>query len=433
MVKIDRVLSASKAASKGVRDGDILVSINGYDICDVLDYRFRAASVTCKLVLQRDGKEFEVNIKKGEYDDLGLEFDSFLMDEKRSCRNKCIFCFIDQNPKGMRESIYFKDDDTRLSFIFGNYVTLTNVTDKDIDRLCEMHISPINISVHTTDDKLRCFMLGNRFAGGICDKIKRFIDAGIKINCQIVLCRGVNDGEILTKTLLDLVALDVYSISVVPAGLTDHRDGLYPLTPFSADECRGIIAQIEALAEKTRRDNGEMRIYCSDEFYIKAQLPLHGGEYYGEYAQLDNGVGLISSMRDEIMQEIEYLKEHRDDFSLSRKVSVATGAAAYAFINEMVEEIKKVWYNIDCKVYRVENHFYGKQVTVAGLLTGSDYYRALKDCELGECLYFSQSSLRSDGDLFLDGMSCEELSQKLGVKAEPNCGGTDFLYKIIGE
>ncbi len=431
MVTVKKVIPGSIAGKKGIKEEDILLSINGHKINDLLDYRFYMTERRLELVLRRGEDEYAVKLLKGEYDDIGLEFETFLMDKKRSCHNRCIFCFIDQNPPGMREGIYFKDDDTRLSFLHGNYVTLTNIKKEEIERILKMHISPINISVHTTNPQLRCRMLGNKNAGNILDIIKTLAKGKITVNCQIVLCRGVNDKEELNKTLHDLAEgfPFVSSVAVVPAGLTKHREGLYPLKDFDREESRAVIGQVEQISDAFLGKYGSRFVFLADEFYVRAELPPHGEEYYGDYPQLDNGVGLMTSMKNDVMREMEFLKQERD-VGIKKKISLATGEAAYGYIKGLVEEIKKIWYNIDCKVYKVENRFYGKTVTVSGLLTGSDYYSALRGKDLGDALYISASSLRHEGDKFLDDMTLSELQEKLHVKIVPTEAGEDFLLKI---
>lgn len=431
-VEIFAVISGSRADRAGIHPGDCLISINGYDIGDVLDYRFRITERRVVLKIHRGLELFDVTIKKPEYDDIGLEFATFLMDEKRSCRNGCIFCFIDQNPPGMRETIYFKDDDRRLSFLHGNYITTTNLTEEDISRITEMHCSPINISVHTTNPELRCKMMKNRFAGGVLDIMRRFADAGIEMNAQIVLCPEHNDGAELDRTLSDLAALypSVASISVVPVGLTKYREKLYPLRMFTPDECAAVIAQVDAFGVAFKREHDVRLAYCSDEFYIDAGLPLPDEDYYDGYPQLDNGVGLITSAQNEFDFELDFLDEYsRDGVG---EMSVATGAAAYEFISGLAASLEERVDGLKIHVYKIENDFFGRTVTVAGLVTGGDILAQLREKPLGERLIIPSVMLRSEGDLFLDGMSHEELGEALGV---PICvtetGGVDFIRAVL--
>lgn len=436
MVEIQSVMTGSHAYKAGVRAGDKLIKINSQNIRDVLDYRFYMCEKKLELELERhDGERYTVKIKKDEYDDIGLEFETFLMDKQQRCANKCIFCFIDQNPHGMREGIYFKDDDTRLSFLFGNYVTLTNVPDEELHRLCRMHISPVNISVQVTDPELRCKMLGNRFAGKLLSQMQILYDGGLEMNAQIVLCRGVNDGKYLEKTLSDLERFipKLTSIAIVPVGLTRFRNGLYPLEPFDKVSALEVIETIGKWGEKFMQKYGTRVVFASDEFYLKAGLELPDADFYEGYPQLENGVGMIRSMQTDVLDELEYIKETEGDFSAERSVSVATGVAAGEHISFLVEKIREVWYNIDCKVWVIRNDFYGENVTVSGLLTGGDIISQLKGKELGTHLYIPRCALRHEGDLFLDGVSLEDMERELGVKVIPTDSDTDFLYKITEE
>lgn len=436
MVNIYKVTKGSHAEKAGIKENDKLISINAHPIRDVLDYRFYMYETKLELELVReDGTHFNVKIKKDEYDEIGLEFETFLMDKQQRCSNKCIFCFIDQNPHGMRDGIYFKDDDTRLSFLFGNYVTLTNVPDEELHRLCKMHISPVNISVQVTDPERRCMMLGNRFAGKILDQMQILYDGGLELNVQIVLCRGVNDGEYLEKTLSDLERFlpRLTSIAVVPVGLTKHRRGLYPLEGFDRESAREVVEMLDRWGEHFFEKFGTRVVFASDEFYLKAGLELPDEEFYEGYPQLENGVGMIRSMQSDVLSEIDFLKEDEEDFSVERHISVATGVAAGEHIRFLVEKIKDVWYNIECDVHVIRNDFYGESVTVSGLLVGQDIIAQLKGKKLGSALYIPRCALRHEGDLFLDGVSLEDMERELGVKVIPTDSDADFLYKIIKE
>ena len=433
MVTITGVLPRSRAFSAGLREGDVLLEINGRTITDVLDYRFHLAAEKVVLKVHRGADILDFTIVKAEYDDIGLEFETPLMDKKHRCENGCIFCFIDQNPKGMRESIYFKDDDSRLSFLHGNYITLTNLKREDIDRIIEMHISPVNVSIHTTDPELRVKMMKNKRSGEVLSYLRILADAGIKLRGQIVLCRGVNDGEALERTLRDLSeyypALD--SVSVVPAGLTAHREGLYPLTPFTPEECRDVINTVTAFGDECIKKFGERVFYVSDEFYVKGGVALPDYDYWGEFTQIENGVGMISSFEHEFSLMAETLSD--DEKKISRHVSVATGEAAYGMFLRIFEKLRSIVPGLKVELYKVKNEFFGGEVTVTGLLTGVDFERELAGRELGEELFLSRTTLRSEGDLFLCGMSPDELSEKLGVKIcfVENDGG-EFLLKLLG-
>ena len=429
MVEITGVLPHSRAARAGVEVGDILLEINSHRINDVLDYRFRLADEVVVLKLHRGPEIIEVKIKKDTYDDIGLEFGTPLMDKKHRCENGCIFCFIDQNPKGMRETIYFKDDDSRLAFLHGNYITLTNLHDEDIDRIIEMHISPVNVSVHTTNPELRVKMMKNKRAGEVLSYLDRLAEAGTVLRGQIVLCRGINDGEELERSMRDLSKYypKMDSVSVVPAGLTAHRDGLYHLEPFTAEECADVIRQVERFNEEF----GERMFFASDEFYISSGTPLPSDEYYGEYTQIENGVGLLTSFEHEFDFMLSTLDE--DECKVNRKVSVGTGEASYKFICKIVDKLKEKCPGLDCKVHMVKNNFFGGQVTVSGLLTGVDIADQLHGSDLGEVLYLPRTSLRAEGDLFLCGMSPEDLEEKLGVRIEfTENDGAEFCEKLIG-
>lgn len=433
MVKITSVSDHSRASRVGIMAGDILISINAREISDVLDYRFFLTDTNVTLKLSRNGEEYTVNIKKQQYDDIGLEFETPLMDKKHSCHNKCIFCFIDQLPKGMRETLYFKDDDSRLSFLHGNYITLTNLTDKDIDRIIEMHISPINISVHTTNPELRVKMMHNKRAGEVLQYMQRLHDAHISMCGQIVLCRGINDGDELLRSMKDLSKLYPYmdSVAIVPAGLTKFRDKLYPLEAFSRDEAREVIRLVDEFALKMKEEHGVRMFFCSDELYLEAELPLPDEDYYEGYSQLEDGVGMITSLENEFNDELEYLEEYMSEYKAPRHISVATGVAAYDCIKGLCVKLEAQVEGLTIDVYKIINHFFGESITVAGLLTGKDISEQLKDKDLGDLLIFPGNALRAAGDVFLDDMSPETLGEKLHVKACPSKKTGDELLRQL--
>ncbi len=437
MVKIKSVEKGTYADKAGIKSGDVLVSINGNNITDVLDYRFYMLDKKLALGICRDGEQFTLSIrKKDEYDEIGLEFETYLMDEKHSCRNKCVFCFIDQNPEGMRESIYFKDDDSRLSFFFGNYVTLTNLKNEDVARIVKMRISPVNISVHTTNPELRVKMMNNRFAGESLRFLDDFQKGEIDMNCQIVLCRGLNDGKELERTITDLSARFPYvsSIAVVPSGLTKYREGLYPLTPFTKEDAAEVIDIVERLGRENLEKHGQRIVYASDEWYLTAEREMPCSEYYEDFPQLDNGVGMIRSMGDEIDDELDYIKDSGFALGNKRHVSVVTGEAAYDFIAESAKKVCDAVPGLKCNVYCAKNYFFGGTVTVAGLLTGSDLITALDGKDLGEELFIPSVMLRHEGDLFLDNMSLDELSERLGIPITPTeSTGEAFVKALVGE
>ena len=433
MVVITGVLPGSFADRAGLKADDCLISVNGREIRDVLDYRFFLAETTVVLQIHRGPDLFEVTIRKGMYDDIGLEFETPLMDKKHSCENKCIFCFIDQLPKGLRKSLYFKDDDSRLSFLHGNYITLTNLKQRDVDRIIEMHISPVNVSVHTTNPELRVMMMKNKRAGEVLDYIRQFAEAGIKLRGQIVLCRGVNDGAELDRTMRDLAqyypALE--SVSVVPAGLTAYRENLYTLEPLTPEECAAVIRQVDAFGDACYEKYGTRLFFCADEMYVKSGTPLPSYDHWEEFTQIENGVGMLSSMEHELDIALSMLDE--EDRQTKRRISVATGEAAYAYICRMVGKIKKICPHVECDVYCVKNNFFGGQVTVSGLITGQDLAEQLKDRNLGDELLLPRTMLRAEGDLFLCDMTPQGLAEKLGVSIRfASNDGADFLDAVLG-
>ena len=418
MVKITAVEKKSKAERAGVKAGDILVAIDGNEISDVLDYRFYLCERNIALsLLDGAGKEYGVTIKKGEYDDIGLCFETPLMDKKHSCKNGCIFCFIDQNPEGLRDTLYFKDDDSRLSFLHGNYITLTNMTDKDIDRIIKMRFSPINISIHTTNPELRVKMMKNRRSGEVLSYLKRLKDAGISMCGQIVLCKGVNDGAELERSMRELseYAPELTSVSVVPAGLTAYRDKLYPLTDFTEEEAGGVIDMIDRIGSELYEKTGSRLFFAADEFYLKAKRRIPEEKYYEDYPQIENGVGMLRAFSEEFLMAEEDISDMNSGSVAPRVISVATGVAAYPLISSSAEKLCKQFPNLKINVYKIINRFFGESITVAGLLTGKDIYEQLKDSQLGDALYVPENALRPAEDDFLCGMTRQELSEKLGV------------------
>ena len=435
MVRITFVDNNSRAKRVGICEGDILVSINGREINDVLDYRFHLANKTLDICILRDNLEQHFNIVKSEYDDIGLDFETPLMDKKHSCENKCIFCFIDQLPKGLRKSLYFKDDDSRLSFLHGNYITLTNLEEKDIDRIIEMHISPVNVSVHTTNPELRVKMMKNKRSGEVLSYLKKLADAGIHICGQIVLCKNINDKEELERSMTDLCEYlpALQSVSIVPAGKTKFRDKLFNLESFTPDDCREVIAQVEAFAEKCFEKYGTRLFFCADEFYIKGEVPLHDDDYYEGYPQIENGVGMLTSLLTEFGIEEKYIDEYLDKFEAPRKISVVTGVASSEQIREMCARLEKSINGLEITVHTIINNFFGHEITVSGLLTGTDIHDQLKDKQLYDELILPPNVLRAEGDLFLCGMSLEELSEKLNVKIRLSGNdGAGFVSAMLG-
>ena len=413
-VKITGVSAGSPAARARLRPGGELTAINGHLIHDVLDYRFYMMESVLRLdVAPAGGGVRRVRVRKGEYEELGLEFETYLMDRKHSCRNKCIFCFVDQTPPGMRETLYFKDDDERLSFLFGSYITLTNLSDEEIGRIVRMHISPINVSVHTMNPELRVKMMGNPSAGRVLGALRTLADGGIALNTQLVLCPGINDGDELRRSLDELERLfpAVQSIAAVPVGLTRFRDGLYPLRPYTPEEARQVIDAVHAYAERWERERGERIAYPADEFFLLAGMELPGNEYYGAYPQLENGVGLLTLLEEEFRAALD---DTVPAARLGREVSVATGEAAYPLLSRLMREAERRL-GIRVHVYCVYNEFFGRTVTVAGLLTGQDLSAQLRGRELGEELLLPAVTLRHERDRFLDDVTIEQLEAALGV------------------
>lgn len=427
---IKSVTKGSIAEEIGLCRGDKLIKINGENICDVLDYKFLSCDEELELEIVNTNGETEIIEVYTGYEDLGVEFENSLMDAPKSCKNKCIFCFIDQLPKGMRETVYFKDDDARLSFLQGNYITLTNLGEKDIERIIRMRISPVNVSVHTTNPELRKMMLGNRFAGGLYDIMKRLAENGIHMNCQIVLCPGINDGAELDRTLTELAALSphVGSISVVPVGLSAHREGLYPLKAYERDSALAVIKQINGWQKIFRKEYGSSLVYISDEFYLLAGVALPSEEEYEGYPQIENGVGLITSMETEFTQAIADIRPQK----ISRHVSIATGELAYDFICGLANRLERRFDGVKIDVYAIKNNFFGGGVTVSGLVCACDIQKQLEGINLGEALYIPASMLRADDDVFLDDISLEELENTLGIRIIPVLNdGYEFAEKLL--
>ncbi len=406
-VVIKSVEKRSPAHKAGIKSGDTLVFLNGNEIMDVLDYRFYQSDEKITIsFINAKGKQKEKTVKKREGDEIGLLFDTYLMDKQRSCKNKCVFCFIDQLPKGMRESLYFKDDDSRLSFLFGNYITLTNITDYEVDRIIKMHISPVNISVHTTNPELRVKMMKNPHAGEVLSIMKRLNEAGIAMNCQLVLCPGYNDGEELRRSLRELTALEsVQSIAAVPVGLSKHRENLPKLEKFQKETAAAVLDIMDEF-----RDTG--RVFAADEFFLLADRPIPECDYYGDFPQLENGVGMWALMLRDSREAIE----HAAQPVAPRNLSVVTGVSAYPLIRNIVDTAERKWHNLTCRVYEIKNDFFGHDITVAGLITGGDIINQLQGKELGDELLIPDVMLRHENDRFLDDVTTQELAEKLGVK-----------------
>lgn len=428
-VKISAVTPHSAAFRAGIKAGEELVSINGNIIVDVLDYRFYQLETHLDVtVIGKDG-ERTVKTTKTEYEELGLEFDTYLMDKERSCKNKCIFCFIDQLPKGMRETLYYKDDDSRLSFLFGNYITLTNLTEHEIERIIKMHISPVNISVHTTNPELRCKMMNNRFAGESLKIMERFAKAGLTLNCQLVICPGINDGDELKRSLKDLEKLKVNTIAVVPVGLTDYREGLYPLTPFNKESAEKTLKIVEDFSDRCLEKYGRRMAFAADELYIMAERQIPDASFYEDFACLENGVGLLSLLYDEFEFALE---EKEADENLVRNITLASGESAAPYLQRLFDTLKSKFPKVNVNVVPIINDFFGHKINVTGLVVGRDLVNTLKDKSLGDKLLFSQSMLRSDGDLFLDDTSVDDVRKALNIEVVPVANdGAQLLDEIL--
>ncbi|HOC34716.1 MAG TPA: DUF512 domain-containing protein [Ruminococcus flavefaciens] len=430
MVKINSVIPESPAFRQGIVSGDILDKINGHNVKDVLDYMYYAADTSIDLVIIRDGESMDIHIEKDEYDDLGLEFETFLMDNKQSCSNKCVFCFIDQMPKGMRETLYFKDDDARLSFLQGNYVTLTNLKQSDIDRIIEMKLN-INVSVHTTNPELRVKMMHNRFAGEKLKFIWQLAENGIKLNCQIVCCPGLNDGDELRRSLTDLGSLmpNITSMAVVPVGVTKFREGLFPLTTFTKETAGDALDIIEEFQQVFLEKFGTRTVFPSDEFYLIAERELPPLEAYEDFSQYENGVGMLRSLIDEFEKALDMAEWEGGE----RHVSIATGASPYKVIADLARQAEEKFPLLKCDVYRIRNDFFGETITVTGLITAQDLIAQLKGKDLGDNLLMSNAMVMRDSDIFLDDLTIGDVERELNVKIRTTpSDGYELLDAIMG-
>nr|WP_270260794.1 DUF512 domain-containing protein [Ruminococcus bromii] len=429
-VKIFDVTTGSHADKAGIKKGETLLSINSNEIVDVLDYRFYQVNRKLTLEVADENKNVRtIEMTKGEYEEIGLEFETYLMDKQHSCRNKCIFCFIDQLPKGMRESLYFKDDDSRLSFLFGNYITLTNITEHEIDRIIKMHISPINVSVHTTNPELRCKMMNNRFAGDTLKYLKRFADAGITLNCQIVSCPGINDGDELVRTLTDLENLGVNMTAIVPVGLTRYRENLYPLVPYNKETAGQTIDIIEKMGDECVKKHGRRIFFPGDEFYLLAEREIPSPEFYEDFSALEDGIGMIAYLTDDVGWKLEELDA---DESLCHKVTIACGEGVFPYMKRIMSMINEKFPNITINTRAIKNNFFGGGVNVSGLVTGGDLIDQLRDDDLGDRLIIPSSMLRFENDLFLDDVSTDDVERELCVTLVPvNNNGNDLVEAVI--
>jgi len=434
---IKTVLKDSIAGEMGIEAGDALLAINGQNIMDIFDYQYLMQDEYIEVLIRKaDGEEWLLEIDKDQEEDLGVEFENGLMDDYRSCHNKCIFCFIDQMPKGMRETLYFKDDDSRLSFLQGNYVTLTNMSDEDIERIIRYRLSPINISFQTTNPELRCKMLNNRFAGKALAQVKKLYDAGITMNGQIVLCKNINDGAELERSICDLTSYlpHLESVSVVPVGLTKFRDGLYPLVPFEKEDAVRVLDRIHKWQEKIFPEYGLHFVHASDEWYILAEQELPEEERYDGYPQLENGVGMLRLLMNEFEEAMNGMPPAEGlPVGRSRELSLVTGKLAYPYIKRMAESMMRRFDGLLIHVYEITNYFFGEQITVSGLLTGRDIIGQLQGRTLGERILLPQNVLRSGEDYFLDDITLTEMEKALQVKVDiVKSSGHEFVNTILG-
>lgn len=431
--KISRIEPGSIADELGIEPGDLLLTVNDSVIEDVFDYHFLIHDEELVLLIEKpDGEEWELEIEKDYDEDLGMEFEQGLMDEYRSCRNKCMFCFIDQMPEGMRDTLYFKDDDSRLSFLQGNYVTLTNMNDHDIERIIRYRLEPINISFQTTNPELRCRMLHNRFAGDALKKVDRLYQGGIEMNGQIVLCKGVNDGEELERSIRDLTGYLplLRSVSVVPVGLTKFRDGLYPLEPFTKDEAKCVLETIHRWQEKIYAEYGVHFIHAGDEWYLLAEEEIPEEERYDGYLQLENGVGMLRLLFDEFKEAYD----NADGDNKKRNLSIATGRLAYPYLKRMAEKMEEKFPDTRIHVYAVRNDFFGERITVSGLITAQDIMAQLRERDLGERLLLPCNMLKADEDIFLDDYTVSQVSDALQVPLViVKSSGQDLVDAILEE
>ena len=429
--RVKEVEEGSIAWELGVEPGDVLLQINKHIIEDVFDYHYYVNDEELLVLIRKpDGEEWELEIEKDYEEDLGITFESGLMDEYRSCRNKCMFCFIDQMPPGMRETLYFKDDDSRLSFLQGNYITLTNMSDHDVERIVQYHLEPINVSIHTTNPELRCKMLHNRFAGEALKKIQTMYEGGITMNGQIVLCKGINDGEELERSIRDMVKWmpNLQSVSVVPVGMTKYREGLYPLEPFQKEDARKVLGIIHKWQDKLYQEYGTHFIHAGDEWYLLAEMDVPEEERYDGYLQLENGVGMMRLLLNEFEEGFQKLEGDAKE----RHASLATGKLAYPFIKQMAERLTEKYPNLDMQVYCIRNDFFGESITVAGLITGQDLKAQLTGQKLGDRLLLPIAMLRNEEDVFLDDMTISQLSEALQVRIDVvKSSGQDLIDAIL--
>ncbi|MCM1063406.1 MAG: DUF512 domain-containing protein [Eubacterium sp.] len=435
---IQNVSPGSIAEEMGIEAGDRLIAIDDTEIEDIFDYQFLVQDTYIEVLVEKpDGEQWLLEVDKEFDEDLGIGFENGLMDEYRHCHNKCVFCFIDQMPPGMRDTLYFKDDDSRLSFLQGNYVTLTNMSEHDIDRICQYHLSPINISFQTMNPELRCKMLNNRFAGEALKKVDRLMEADIRMNGQIVLCKGLNDGKELEYSITELMKYipNLESVSVVPVGLSKYREGLYPLEPFEKEDAKEVIALIERYQKECYDKYGIHFVHASDEWYIMAEMEMPKEERYDGYPQLENGVGMLRLFLNEFADALKQRQAAQGFPNLGPRgeMSIATGLLAYPYIRRMAERMGEAYPNIKVRVYPITNHFFGEKITVSGLITGQDLVAQLKGKQLGERLLLPENILRSGEDVFLDDLHVSDVENALQVPVNiVKSSGYDFVDAVLG-
>lgn len=432
-VRITGIEQGTPAEKYNILPGDELVSINGEEIFDMMDLQFYSTDTNLDVVISRNGENISLHIEKeDDYTPLGLEFQTYLIDKQHSCKNKCIFCFVDQLPKGLRKDMYFKDDDERLSYLFGNYITLTNLSRREIDRIKKMRISPINISVHATDPDVRTFMMKNPRSAEINDIMQEFADAGIVMNTQIVLCKGVNDEQVLKQSIEKLQSLypRVASCSIVPVGITRYRDGLAPVETFDRDACRRVIDRVYSWTEEFYQQHGDRLVYLSDEFFLRAELPVPPAEYYGSFPQIENGVGMVRTFMDSFEEELKWYEGLEETVH----ADIATGEAMYPILCGVIENAKKkTGEKLDVTVHRIKNNFFGGNVWITGLITATDIIDQLQGKLTSGRLLLCNDMLRSEQDMFLDDKTPADVEAALGVKTEfyPN-DGYQLAQQLLG-
>ncbi|MBP2026660.1 putative radical SAM enzyme (TIGR03279 family) [Acetoanaerobium pronyense] len=429
---ITKIEKGSIAEELEIKPGDILVSINNEKIEDIIEYKYLCCDEYIEMeILTKENELILFEIEKEIDEDIGIEFENPIIDSVKSCRNKCVFCFIDQLPQGMRDTLYFKDDDSRLSFLQGNFITMTNMGEKEIEKMIRYKISPVNISIHTTDSDLRIKMLGNRFAGNILENMTKLAKAEITMNGQIVLVKNLNDEENLEKTINDLKTLHPYlnSVAVVPIGITKYRENLYPVEIFDKESSIAVINQIHKLQEALLKELGTRFVFLSDEFYMMAGYEMPEENEYEGFVQLENGVGLTKKLEIEFLESINDIQNKK----ISRQISIATGTSAFNFISEISEKLCKVVEGLQVKVYKIKNEFFGETITVSGLITGSDIINQLKDQDLGDILLIPRSMMKADEDIFLDNITIKDLEKALNVEVQiSEIDGKSFVKNVVG-